>query len=78
MEVFHQMKVVAGERIKFNIEGLAPIQVNGDIDRIKQVFLNLVGNAIQYTQPGGQVRMIMETGDNWVKVSVKDNWTGDQ
>jgi heavy metal sensor kinase len=76
MDVFHQMKVIAGERIKFSIEGLAPIQVNGDCDRIKQVFLNLVGNAIQYTQPGGEVRMIMETGETWVKVSVKDTGPG--
>lgn len=76
MEVFHQTKVIAGDKVKLTIEGLAPIQINGDVDRIKQVFLNLVGNALQYSHPSGAVHLSMHVGDKCVEVSVKDNGPG--
>jgi two-component system OmpR family sensor kinase len=76
LDVFKQMKIVAGEKIRLQIDDLAPIQILGDIDRIKQVFLNLVGNAVQYTSAGGTVRLSMKTSGDWVRVSVKDNGPG--
>lgn len=76
LDVFKQMKLVAGDRVNLILEGLAPIQINGDEDRVKQVFFNLVGNALQYTSKGDEVRIIMETGDHWVRISVKDNGPG--
>lgn len=76
LDVFKQMKVLTGDRVRLNLDGLAPIQISGDIDRLKQVFLNLVGNAIQYTHPGGEVLISMQTGEKWVRVSVKDNGPG--
>jgi len=76
LDVFKQMKVVAGERVKISLEGLAPIQISGDVDRIKQVFLNLVGNALQYSQKGDSVRIVMQTGEKRVRVSVIDTGPG--
>lgn len=76
LDVFKQMKVIAGDRVSLKLEGLAPIQINGDKDRLKQVFFNLVGNALQYTSKGNEIRIIMQTGVKWVRICVKDNGPG--
>ncbi len=76
LDVFKQMKVIAGDRVSLKLEGLAPIQINGDKDRLKQVFFNLVGNALQYTSKGDEIRIIMQTGVKWVRICVKDNGPG--
>lgn len=50
--------------------------VQGDPDMIRQVLLNLVDNAINYTQPGGTVlvRAAVEQGE--LRVDVQDNGIG--
>jgi two-component system, OmpR family, sensor kinase len=75
-EVFQQMHVLAGERVKLNLTGIDQIQVNGDRDRLKQVMLNLVGNAIQYTPSGGQVNISLERVEERACFKVSDNGPG--
>ena len=75
-EVFQQMHVLASERVKLNLTGIDQIQVNGDRDRLKQVMLNLVGNAIQYTPGGGQVNISLERVENRACFKVSDNGPG--
>ncbi len=76
LEVFQQMRVLAGERIKFRLVEIDQLRVLGDRDRLKQVFLNLVGNAIQYTQPGGQVSMALRKVGRQAQVVVSDTGPG--
>jgi histidine kinase len=54
--------------------GLPPVQV--DEDRIGQVLLNLVGNALQYTPQGGQVRVNARQHESEVHISVTDTGIG--
>jgi two-component system sensor histidine kinase ResE len=50
--------------------------VCGDQDRLKQVFVNLIGNAIQYTPQGGEVvTSIAKVGDR-ARFLVSDSGTG--
>ncbi|EKN65068.1 signal transduction histidine kinase [Neobacillus bataviensis LMG 21833] len=50
--------------------------INGDTDRLKQVFINLIGNAITYTPVEGDVKIILlENGKN-VRIHVKDSGVG--
>ncbi len=53
---------------------LPPVQV--DEDRIGQVLLNLVGNALQYTPAGGQVRLTAHLENRQVQVSIADTGMG--
>ena len=50
--------------------------VFADEDRLGQVLLNLIGNALQYTLAGGQVRVTAGQKGNEVQVSVSDTGIG--
>lgn len=50
--------------------------IKGDIDRLKQVFINLIANAITYTPPGGNVNVILLQNGEKVRVHVKDTGVG--
>jgi PAS domain S-box-containing protein len=50
--------------------------VDVDPDRIVQVLSNLIGNAIKYTQPGGDVRVLATADQDVVRVSVVDTGVG--
>lgn len=51
-------------------------KVAADKDRIIQVLTNLVGNALQYTQPGGKVRVEISRNKNEVIISIIDTGIG--
>jgi signal transduction histidine kinase len=60
-ETIEQMNLMAEERqIRLNRTSGAPAIVVGDRDRLKQVLVNLIDNAIKYTPDGG--RIAVETG----------------
>lgn len=48
--------------------------VSGDRDRLKQVFINIIDNAIKYSDPGGLIRV--ETADMGKSVQVVISDTG--
>ncbi len=50
--------------------------VCADEDRITQVLLNLVGNALQYTPSGGRVRLYAERAGDRLRVAVEDTGIG--
>jgi len=50
--------------------------IKGDRDRFKQMLLNLVDNAIKYSEPGGSVSIGTEVRDNNCVIWVKDTGVG--
>ena len=50
--------------------------VMGDPDRLKQVFINIIDNAVKYTQNGGQVLVTETLEEACVKIVVKDTGVG--
>ncbi|WLR44161.1 ATP-binding protein [Bacillus carboniphilus] len=52
------------------------VYLQGDPDRLKQIFINLIGNAINYTLEGGQVFVTVKNLDDQVVVTVKDTGIG--
>jgi two-component system, OmpR family, sensor kinase len=76
LEVFQQIRLLAGERIQMKLVEIDQVQIMGDRDRIKQVILNLLANAVQYTQQGGIVTIILRKVENQAQLMVKDNGPG--
>lgn len=50
--------------------------VMGDPDRLKQVFINIIDNAVKYTESGGQVLVVQTFEEGCVKITVKDTGVG--
>ncbi len=76
LEVFQQMRTLAGERVQVKLTDIDQIQVIGDRDRLKQVFFNLISNAVQYTPPGGQVTLAIRKVGEQAHVIVNDTGPG--
>ncbi|MDR3230249.1 MAG: HAMP domain-containing protein [Synergistaceae bacterium] len=51
-------------------------EVSADRDRISQVLVNLVSNAVKYTQPGGTIRLALSETDETVRLDVEDDGIG--
>jgi len=64
-----------GILLETNLAGDLP-KVSADKDRILQVITNLAGNALQYTQTGGKVRIETARSKNEVIVSITDTGIG--
>ena len=76
LEVMQQMSVLAGDKVKLNLTAIDQAFINGDKDRIKQVFLNLISNAISYSHKNGVVEVKLVKLDDEAVISVKDNGAG--
>lgn len=46
-----------GRQVQVKIQGLEPLIVQGDGQRLKQLLRNLVDNGVKYTPPGGRVAL---------------------
>jgi len=51
-------------------------RISGDADRLAQVFLNLLDNAIRHTPSGGQVGLLAAAQPQWIVVQVRDTGEG--
>ena len=50
--------------------------VMGDPDRLKQVFINVIDNAVKYTEKGGLVLIVQTREEACVQITVKDTGVG--
>jgi signal transduction histidine kinase len=58
-------------------EGMAPVEIQADEQKIRQLVLILVDNAVKYTPDGGQVTLRLETAEGGrVRFSVQDTGIG--
>jgi signal transduction histidine kinase len=62
-------------------DGQGAPRVNADLDALEKVVMNLVGNALKFTEPGGSITVSIETGVDvdgldGVRVAVTDTGIG--
>jgi signal transduction histidine kinase len=50
--------------------------IRGDRDKLEQVFVNLIDNAIKYTKQGGRIEIRLAEAEGLVTVTVEDNGIG--
>ena len=66
----------AAERVRMTVAAVEPAVVDGDRDRLKELFLILLENAVRYTPPGGTVSAGIGTKHGQVVVSIADTGIG--
>ncbi|BCX04374.1 MAG: two-component sensor histidine kinase [Candidatus Roseilinea sp.] len=70
-------QVLSAGRINVSAHVEPDLVIQADADRLKQVLLNLVDNAIKHTPDGGQVRIeAVRSYNNYVRISVSDTGVG--
>ncbi len=65
-----------GLKLEFKTDNQPPYTVNGDMEKIRQVVLNLVDNAIKYTQQGSVTVSLAKVAGGMVRVAVTDTGMG--
>lgn len=50
--------------------------VIGDKNRLRQVFINIIDNALKYTEPGGSIDILAEKNESSVVITVTDTGCG--
>lgn len=76
LEALSQMSVLSKDRLRLTLGEIDQVLVCGDEDRLKQVLVNLIGNAIQYTPVGGEVIVGLGKEGNRARITVSDNGPG--
>ncbi len=76
-QVFQENKKMAEDKklILDTIPAREDLQVFGDRDKLRQVLVNLVHNAIKYTEKG-KIEIIVQEEEKQAKISVKDTGIG--
>lgn len=75
-EVYNQARVLSNGQITVTLGQIEQAHVLADADRIKQLLLNLVSNALKYTPEGGTLTLAARREDDNVHIDVQDTGIG--
>ncbi|MDP4182738.1 MAG: ATP-binding protein [Bacillota bacterium] len=53
-----------------------PLKIYADMDKIRQVLINLISNAVKYTPEGGKISIDVSSNSKNAKITVKDTGLG--
>ncbi len=77
--VYDELKVTADERkihLTLNKSENMKYMVNGDKEKLREVFQNIVGNALKFTPADGTIKIEIGKKGNMVNVSIADTGPG--
>ncbi|MBA2685139.1 MAG: PAS domain-containing protein [Gemmatimonadaceae bacterium] len=81
-EMIESVKDIVGSQLeakglRFDTDGCAEeLVVRADADRLRQIIINLVGNAIKFTAKDGEIVIACEREDAHVSIAVRDSGVG--
>jgi signal transduction histidine kinase len=52
------------------------VVIQGDVDRLTQVFVNVLNNSVKFTPEGGHITMAVVENNNFVRFNIKDSGPG--
>jgi heavy metal sensor kinase len=73
-DTMHPLAEARGLRLRAEADG--PVEVHGDGERLREVFYNLLDNAIKYTPEGGEVEVRCGRAGRGAAVTVRDTGLG--
>ena len=62
--------------LHFRVRAEQALQMRTDPDKVREVVMNLLHNAIEYNQPGGQIELSAKASDSGVILEVNDTGIG--
>ena len=70
-----EMAIAGGISVSIDIAAGCP-EISGDLLKLKQVLINIVSNAIKFTDPGGRVTIKVGVAGPWATITVRDSGHG--
>ncbi|VAW42325.1 hypothetical protein MNBD_CHLOROFLEXI01-4251 [hydrothermal vent metagenome] len=74
-EVYRQVRLL-GKSVEVKVTEVDQVCIMGDVDRLKQLLLNLISNAMKYTPAGGTVDVSLSKKNGWAYLRVSDTGLG--
>jgi signal transduction histidine kinase len=74
VELYEPLAAERGQRLDLEMDG--PVYIEGDRDLLFQATINLLDNAIKYTQTGGRIAVSVQTDGALARIVVADNGPG--
>ena len=75
MERFSERASAEHKQLLYEEPEMLP-PVLGDINRLRQVFVNIIDNALKYTEEGGTIQVQVKLLGNNIVVTISDNGCG--
>jgi len=76
LEVYHEMTILARGRVTLKLREIDQVPMVGDRDRLKQVLVNIISNAINYTPEGGEVYLSLSKVGEQARLIIRDTGPG--
>ena len=73
--VYEERARKEGKSLSYTAPPMLPVLV-GDRSRLRQVFLNLIDNAVKYTAPGGKIAVSAGLSGESVEIVISDDGAG--
>jgi len=76
LDVYRQARIIAADSVHIQLGHEDQAIIQGDADRLRQLLINLVINAVKHTPAGGTVTLSLHRETEWVRIAVADTGRG--